>query len=74
MKVRNAQDLGAAIRSRRKELGYTQAYVAGFAGCSTVFLSDLENGKTTIEFDRALRVATVLGIDLVALRRDGSEL
>lgn len=74
MRILNAQDFGAAIRLRRNELGYTQAYVAGFAGCSTVFLSELENGKPTVEFDRALRVATVLGIDLVASRRDGSEL
>ena len=42
--ISNMKELGRAIRDRRKELGYTQAFVADYAGVSTSFLSELENG------------------------------
>ena len=54
---------GAAIRGRRKELGYTQAYISEISGFSVSFLSDLENGKETAELGRALRLAQLLGMD-----------
>lgn len=74
MRIRNAADFGAAMRKRRKELGYTQAELAGFCGCSTVYLSNLENGKETAEIGKALFVASRLGIDVVALKRTGEAL
>ncbi len=64
MIIHTSKDFGDAIRSRRKELGYTQATLASFCGCSTVFLSALENGKQTAELERALRVANTLGLDI----------
>jgi len=57
--------LGNAIKQRRKTLGYTQAQVAKFCGTGTRFISDLENGKPTIELGKAITVASALGIDLV---------
>lgn len=74
MIVNNSEDFGKAVRKRRKELGYTQAQLAGFCGCSTVFLSALENGKETAELGRALRVANMLGLNLVAEKRTGEAL
>ena len=74
MRIRNAADFGAAMRKRRKELGYTQAELAGYCGCSTVYLSNLENGKETAEIGKALFVASRLGIDVVALKRTGEAL
>lgn len=74
MRITDADSFGKAIRKRRKELGYTQAFVASFTGCSTVYLSALENGKETAEIGRALRIASTLGIDLVANKRTGGEL
>lgn len=74
MRIRNAADFGAAMRKRRKELGYTQAELAGYCGCSTVYLSNLENGKETAEIGKALFVASRLGIDIVALKRTGEAL
>ena len=70
-RITDADSFGAAIRARRKELGYTQAYIAEFTGLSTSFLSDLENGKKTIELEKALSVAMLLGLDLT-LRVRGS--
>lgn len=43
-----------AIRKRRRELGCTQAELASFCDCSTVYLSNLENGKETAEIGKAL--------------------
>lgn len=74
MRVLNAADFGAAIRKRRKELGYTQAELAGYCGCSTVYLSNLENGKETAEIGKALFVASRLGLDIIAKKRTGEEL
>ena len=47
MKINNAKTLGLAIRERRKELHYTQAYLSEFTGYSTSFISEVERGKAT---------------------------
>lgn len=57
------------IRDRRKELGYTQAFVADYAGVSTSFLSELENGKETIQIGKMLEVISLLGMDICMKRR-----
>lgn len=64
MRITNAESFGQAIRKRRKELGITQAYISDFTGLSVSFLSDLENGKKTIELEKAISVALLLGLDL----------
>ncbi len=68
--IRSTSDLGAAVRSRRKQLGYTQAFLASFAGVSSSFLSDLENGKETIQLNKALEIISLLGMDLFIQARD----
>ena len=70
MKANTADEFGQAIRKRRKELGYTQAQVAAFSGCSTPFLAALENGKPTAELGRSLRVACTLGLDTFVIGRE----
>ena len=61
--ISDSKAFGQALRARRKELGYTQAYVSEVSGLSVSFISDLENGKSTIELDRAIRLANLLGLD-----------
>ena len=68
--IRSTSDLGAAVRSRRKQLGYTQAFLASYAGVSSSFLSDLENGKETIKPNKALEIISLLGMDLFIQARD----
>lgn len=46
--------IGAKIRARRTALGKTQAAVAGLAGISKSFLSELENGHKSISRRRDL--------------------
>ena len=64
MKIINSKSFGEAVKNRRKKLGYTQKYISEFMGVSISFLSDLENGKKTIELDKALAVANLLGLDI----------
>ena len=68
--IRSTSDLGAAVRSRRKQLGYTQAFLASYAGVSSSFLSDLENGKETIQLNKVLEIISLLGMDLFIQARD----
>ena len=65
MRIVNAESFGKAIRARRKELHYTQGFLAEFSGLSVSFISDLENGKKTIELEKAINLANLLGLDLI---------
>ena len=64
MHISDAGQFGEALRKRRKELKYTQAFLAEFSGFSVSFLSDLEHGKSTAELGKALYIANILGLDL----------
>ena len=61
----NAQELGEMVRRRRSKIGLNQSELAMTAGTGRRFISELENGKDTCELGKALRVLTVLGIDLI---------
>ena len=67
--VYDMKSLGKAIRDRRRELGYTQAFVADFAGISASFLSELENGKETIQAGKMMEVISLLGMDICVRNR-----
>lgn len=69
MKITDAKSLGEAIRFRRKELHYTQAYLAEFTGFSVSFISDLERGKPTAEIGKAIDLINLLGMDLLVEKR-----
>ena len=64
MAITDAKSFGEAVRKRRKDLGYTQAFLSEFSGMSVTFISDLENGKRTIELEKAIRLANLLGLDI----------
>ena len=69
MKISNASDFGIVIRNRRKELKYTQAYLAEYTGFSVSFISDLERGKATAELGKAIYLMNLLGMDLTVKKR-----
>ena len=73
MKITDAASYGTALRKRRKQLGYTQAFLSEFSGFSVSFISDLERGKPTAELEKALYLANLLGLDLVVKERGASE-
>lgn len=64
MKISDSIELGKAIRERRRELAYTQQYISDVSGFSVSFLSDLENGKSTCEIGKTIRLINLLGLDL----------
>lgn len=72
MRIFDAHDFGLAVRTFRKTKGYTQQQLADYAGCSLMYISNLERGKETAELGKALRVLAVLGVDVQAFPRDGS--
>lgn len=67
--VKDMKSLGDAIRRRRRELGYTQAFLADYAGVSTSFLSELENGKETIQAGKMMEIIGLLGMDICIRKR-----
>jgi HTH-type transcriptional regulator / antitoxin HipB len=63
--------LGAAVRSRRRDLKLNQAELAHLAGVGLAFLYELEHGKPTVRIDKVLAVLAVLGLELHV--RDGKQ-
>ena len=69
MKITSTMEFGRTIRNKRKKLGYTQAQLSEYTGFSTSFISDLENGKETVEIGKALFLLQLLGLDLAINNR-----
>lgn len=67
--LRSTEDISRLVKERRKALGHTQADVASFCGVGLRFLSELENGKETLQLGKVLKVMNILGLDLSARRR-----
>lgn len=62
--IRDSNELGAAIRSRRIELKLTQEELADVARVGLRFVSELERGKESAQFAGIRRVLAALGLDL----------
>lgn len=56
-------ELGAEVRRRRKLGRLGQEDLAALAGCSALFVRELERGKSTVRLDKVLAVITVLGME-----------
>lgn len=56
--------LGQRIREIRQSLGWTQDRLAGEAGISKSFLSELENDKASVSGENLLKIANVLNASL----------
>lgn len=69
MKITDSKSLGIALKTRRKELHYTQLYLAEFTGLSVTFISDVERGKPTAELEKTIRLANTLGLDIFVQKR-----
>ncbi len=62
--LRDSNQFGKAIRIFRKRKGLTQQQVADMAGCSLMYVSNLERGKASAELGKALRILDVLQLEL----------
>ena len=63
-KAVTAADIGTAVRKKRQEDGLTLADASALCGVGYRFMSDLENGKATVQVGKVLQVLTALGIDV----------
>jgi len=68
-KVNSAVDLGHAIRTRRKQMRFTQTKLAALCGVTKNFVYSLEKGKPTVHFEKALNVLNGVGLDLYMKER-----
>ena len=59
-----SQQVGAAIRVRRKQLGMTQQDVAEIAGLQRQTVSRVEAGSEAVTFSSVAHIAAVVGLDL----------
>ena len=66
------EGIGRAARRQRRQLGLTQAELAGLCGVGIRFVSELEAGKSGLEIGRALHVMQHLGLTLRVQIRDWS--
>ena len=62
--LNGANQFGEAIRFFRKQRGITQKQLADAAGCSIMFVSNLERGKETAELGKALKILGVLDVKI----------
>lgn len=63
-KIKSSIDIGKAVRKKRKEDGLTLADASALCGVGYRFLSDLENGKPTVQLGKALQVIAGLGLEV----------
>ncbi len=64
MNAKNPEQLGAAIRARRRQLNVTQKDLALTCGTGLRFIIDLEKGKPTCQIGKTLQVIQALGLTL----------
>ena len=63
-KIETPQDIGALVRISRKKQGATQAEFASLCGVGVRFISELENGKPTVQVGKLLQVLKCLGLEM----------
>ena len=62
--TRTNEQLGLALRNRRRTLGLSQVQACDLAGVGPAFLYELEHGKPTVRMDKLMAVLEVLGLGL----------
>lgn len=70
----NAKSMGRQVRAARRRQALTQIELAALCGVGTRFVSDLENGKASIELGRMLQVTDALGLSVSIKGRDWSDI
>lgn len=69
IRLSSAAEWGKLVRDTRKEQGISQEQLAGVANVGVRFISDLENGKKTLQLDKAILVLEALGLGAYAFNR-----
>lgn len=64
MQIRSPMEIGLLVKSRRKQLGWTQEALADRIRTSRPWVVQLESGKVTAQFGKVLAALIALGIEL----------
>ncbi len=70
MVVRSAEEFAEVVHARRRALGLTQEELAGVIGVHRTFVGQFEQGKRSVRFELAIRLAQALGLDIDLRSRD----
>jgi HTH-type transcriptional regulator / antitoxin HipB len=62
-RIQSPEQLGRAIRARRRDLRLTQQTVADLTGVNRAVVGQLEHSKSTVQLRIVLLVVQVLGMD-----------
>lgn len=66
IEVNSPEDLGLLLRKARERRNQSQQSFADLAGVGRRFVSELENGKATLELGKVLKVMRAAGISIFA--------
>jgi len=69
--ISDIRSLGEIVKKVRKSQNLTQEQLAAACGLGRRFIVELESGKATTHFGKALQVLSALGISLNAVDRKG---
>lgn len=56
--------LANRVQIRRNQLGLSQQELAEFSRCGRLLISQIENGKETIRYDKLLQILETLGLEM----------
>ena len=68
--IKSAKYVGCIATRYRKMQALTQTDLAGLAQTGNRFVSDLENGKGTVQFDKVMHILDLLGLDVILVERN----
>lgn len=73
MQIISARDIASRVKTRRKEIGWTQAQLAERSGVSRDWIIALEQAKPSVELALVLRTLKTLNIQLHTSEKDATE-
>jgi len=68
-RIFDTKDIGSIVKKKRKQLNMTQPQLAAVSGAGVRFISDMENGKPTMQVGKILGILHVLGLDIYVSER-----
>ena len=68
-RIFETSNIGSLVKQKRSQLKMTQPQLAVVSGAGVRFISDLENGKPTMQIGRILEILHVLGLDVYISER-----
>ena len=63
-KIESPSYIGELVKLSRKKQRATQAELASLCGVGVRFISELENGKSTVQVGKLLQVLKCLGLEM----------